>query len=180
MIKGISTISLLAAAVLAAHGAAAQSVTNMNALQGLVSLTTLGNTNSGKAALASNLTITSEIQSGAAHQPLLLSFPDQQQQALRDALITDVNAYQLADGLGSTLGDAYQTATSYTSKDDVTSISPAVARLIGFANATSHANSNAGKYFLANETLEGKVPVSGRPCDPERRQRRHGRLWQGL
>ena len=160
-IKGISTVSLIAAAVLAAHGVAAQSVTNLNALQGLVSLTTLGNTDSGKAALASNLTITSDIQSGAAHQPLLLSFPDQQQQALRDALITDVNAYQLADGLGSTLGDAYQTATSYTSKDDVTSISPAVARLIGFANATSHADSNAGKYFLANETLEGKVPVSG-------------------
>ena len=160
-IKGISTVSLIAAAVLAAHGAAAQSVTNLNALQGLVSLTTLGNTDAGKAALASNLTITSEIQSGAAHQPLLLSFPDQQQQALRDALITDVNAYQLADGLGSKLGDAYQTATSYTSKDDVTSISPAVARLIGFANATSHADSNAGKYFLANETLEGKEPVSG-------------------
>jgi hypothetical protein len=160
-IKGISTVSLIAAAVLAAHGAAAQSVTNLNALQGLVSLTTLGNTDSGKAALASNLTVTSDIQSGAANQPLLLSFPDQQQQALRDALITDVNAYQLADGLGSTLGDAYQTATSYTSKDDVTSISPAVARLIGFANATSHADSNAGKYFLANETLEGRMPVSG-------------------
>jgi PAP2 superfamily len=157
IIKGITTIALVAAAV---HGAVAESVTNLNALQGLVSLTTLGNTDAGNAALASNLTITSEIQSGAANQPLLLSFPGQQRQALCDALITDANAYQLADGLGSKLGDAYQTATSYSSKDDVTSISPAVARLIGFANATSHAESNAAKYFLANETLEGKTPVS--------------------
>ena len=47
----------------------------MNALQGLVSLTTLGNTDAGKAALASNLTITGDIQSGVAHQPLLLVLP---------------------------------------------------------------------------------------------------------
>ena len=111
ILKGISTISLIAAAALTAHGAAAQSVTNMNALRGLVSLTTLGNTDAGKAALASNFTVTGDIQSGAANQPLLLSFPDQQQQALRDAFITGV-AYELADGLGSKLGDAYQATTS--------------------------------------------------------------------
>jgi PAP2 superfamily protein len=160
IIKGLSTISLLVAAALAAHGAATQSVTSMNALRGLASLSTLGNTSAGKAALASNLTVTSEIQSGAANQPLLLFFPEQQQQALRDTLITDVNAYQLADGLGTTLGDAYHSATRYASTDDATNTSPAIARLIGFANATSHVDSNAAKYFLANETLEGKTPVS--------------------
>jgi hypothetical protein len=43
--------------VLTAHAAATQSVTNMNALQGLVPVTTLGNTDAGRAALASNLTV---------------------------------------------------------------------------------------------------------------------------
>ena len=165
ILKGISTISLIAVAALTAHGAAAQSVTNMNALRGLVSLTTLGKTDAGKAALASNFTVTGDIQSGAANQPLLLSFPDQQQQALRDAFITGV-AYELADGLGSKLGDAYQATTSHTSMGDCKTLSftsklPAVARLIGFANATSHADSDASKYFFANGTRDGTEPVSG-------------------
>jgi hypothetical protein len=95
----------------------------------------------------------------------LLSFPDQQQQALRDAFITGV-AYELADGLGSKLGDAYQATTSHTSMGDCktlsfTSILPAVARLIGFANATSHADSDAAQFFFANETRDGTEPVSG-------------------
>src|SRR5438034_1103247 len=107
--KRIGTISLLAAAF-TAHGievAAAQSLTNMNALEGLAPMAALGNSVSGKTALASNFTVTGALQSGAAKQPLLLPFPDQQQQALRDALISGV-AYELADGLGSTLGPAYQ------------------------------------------------------------------------
>jgi PAP2 superfamily protein len=165
ILKGISTISLLAAATLTAHGAATLSVTNVNALRGLVSLTTLGNTDAGKAALASNFTVTGAIQSGAVNQPLLLSFRDQQQQALRDAFITGV-AYELADGLGSKLGDAYQATTRHTSMGDCktlsfTSILPAVARLIGYANATSHADSDAAKFFFANETRDGTEPVSG-------------------
>ena len=122
ILKGISTISLLAAATLTAHGAATLGVTNMNALRGLVSLTTLGNTDAGKAALASNFTVTGAIQSGAVNQPLLLSFPDQQQQALRDAFITGV-AYELADGLGSKLGDAYQATTRHTSMGDCKTLS---------------------------------------------------------
>lgn len=165
ILGGISTISLVAVAALTAQGAGAQSVTNMNALRGLVSLTILGNTDAGKAALTSNFTVTGAIQSGAANQPLLLSFPEQQQQALRDAFITGV-AYELADGLGNKLGDAYQATTSFTSMNDCkptsfTSILPAVARLIGFANATSRADSDAAKFFLANETRDGTEPVSG-------------------
>jgi hypothetical protein len=164
ILKGISTISLIAVAALTAQGAAAQSVTNRNALRGLVSLTNLGNTDAGKAALASNFAVTGAIQSGAANQPLLLSFPDQQQQALRDAFITGV-AYELADGLGSKLGDAYKTTTSHTSMGDCktlsfTSVLPAVARLIGFANATSHADSDAAKFFFANGTRDGNEPAS--------------------
>lgn len=107
--------AFIAAAALAARGEAMLSVTNLNALRGLVSLTTLGNTEAGKAALASNFTITGDIQSGVAHQPLLLSFADQQQQALRDALITGV-AYELADGLGSKLGVAYQKTLARTAR----------------------------------------------------------------
>jgi membrane-associated phospholipid phosphatase len=96
-----------------------------------------------------------------AHQPLLLAFADQQQQALRDALITGV-AYELADGLGNKLGVAYQTTILADCKTSIfTSKLPAVARLIGFANATSHADSDASKYFFANGTRDGTEPVSG-------------------
>ena len=159
--KGISTISLLAAATLTAHGAATLGVANMNALEGLAPITALGNTDAGRAALASNFTITGDIQRGVAHQPLLLSFADQQQQALRDALITGV-AYELADGLGNKLGVAYQTTIIADCKTSIfTSKLPTVARLIGFANATSHADSDASKFFFANATRDGTEPVSG-------------------
>jgi hypothetical protein len=40
------------------------SVTNLNALQGLAPMTALGKTDAGKAALASNFTVTGDIQSG--------------------------------------------------------------------------------------------------------------------
>ena len=160
-VMAVFPAAFIAAAALAAPGEATLTVTNLNALHGLVSLTTLGNTDAGRAALVSNFTITGEIQSGVAHQPLLLSFPDQQQQALRDALITGV-AYELADGLGNKLGDAYQTTISADCKTSIfTSKLPAVARLIGFANATSHADSDASKYFFANGTRDGGKPVSG-------------------
>ena len=146
---------------LTAHGAATLGVANMNALEGLAPITALGNTDAGRASLASNFTITGDIQSGVAHQPLLLAFADQQQQALRDALITGV-AYELADGLGNKLGVAYQTTIIADCKTSIfTSKLPAVARLIGFANATSHADSDASKYFFANGTRDGTEPVSG-------------------
>src|SRR6476659_9156163 len=160
-VMAVFPAALIAAAALAAPGEATLTVTNLNALHGLVSLTTLGNTEAGRAALVSNFTITGDIQSGVAHQPLLLSFTEQQQQALRDALITGV-AHELADGLGNKLGDAYQTPISADCKTSIfTSKLPAVARLIGFANATSHADSDASKYFFANGTRDGTEPVSG-------------------
>src|SRR6476646_1231892 len=164
ILNAISTISLLTAAALAAHAAAMLSGTNMNALEGLAPITALGNTDAGKAALASNFTITGDIQSGAAKQPLLLSFPGQQQQALRDAFITGV-ASELADGLGSKLGTAYQTTTTHPPLDDCknlrfASILPAVGRLIDFGNATSYSDSDAAKFFFANETRDGKEPAS--------------------
>lgn len=105
---------ILAAAVatLGARQAHAQSPTNLNVLQGLAPISALETTIIGKAALAANLSVTAAIQDGSANQPLLLSFPEQRQQALRDAYITDGNAYELADGLGTKLGGIYWSLTT--------------------------------------------------------------------
>src|SRR4051812_46990745 len=78
----------------------AQSATNIIALRGLAPVSTLPNTPEGKAALAANLTVTGDIQTGTLKQPILLPFPEQEQLALRDCFITDGNATELADGLG--------------------------------------------------------------------------------
>ncbi|MBV8192686.1 MAG: hypothetical protein JO339_36050 [Alphaproteobacteria bacterium] len=76
----------------------------------------------GKAALASNYTVTGGIQTGVIRQPTLLPFAEQQQ-ALRDAFITDGNLAQLADGLGTTLGAAYLAGAHYLDRERFTSIS---------------------------------------------------------
>ncbi len=162
---GVSAIAMLAALALGASGAAAQTATNLVVLQGLAPVTALANTEAGRAALAQNLAITGAIQNGSARQPLLLAFPEQQQLALRDAYITAANASELADGLGSKLGGAWQAVAHTTSPDGGktithTAISPAVAELIAYATATTSFDSNAGKFFFANATLDGKQPVS--------------------
>ncbi|MCV7134429.1 phosphatase PAP2 family protein [Mycobacterium hodleri] len=157
-------VIVCASALLSPGTATAQSVTSLTVLRGLTPVATLDNTDAGRAALAANLTVTGAIQNGIANQPTLLPFPDQQQQALRDAFITDGNAYQLADGLGTALGDAYQRLTSYTrdadGNEDYTNVSPAVANLIAYASDVTKTDSNAGKYFFANATTDGKEPVS--------------------
>ncbi len=163
--KCVNAIAILAAMTLPAAGAEAQSAANLNALQGLAPVSALDDTDAGKAALARNVVITGNIQDGTAHQPTLLPFPAQQQQALRDAFITSGNAYELADGLGSKLGGVYRSSTSYTSTDDgktstFTNISPAIAHLIAYASATTSSDSNAGKYFFANATVDKTQAVS--------------------
>jgi hypothetical protein len=164
---GSTTMRAVVLAVLAlpAAGAQAQTAANLTALQGLAPVTTLDNTPAGKAALAANLTITGAIQNGVAHRPTLLPFPEQQQQALRDAYITSDNANGLADALGSKLGGVWRVSASTTSTDDgktvsVTNISPAVGRLIAYAYLTTGSDSASGKFFFANATLEGTKPVS--------------------
>lgn len=158
------TVIVCAGTLLSPATATAQSVTALSVLRGLTPVATLNNTDAGRAALAANFTVTGAIQNGTAGQPTLLPFADQQQQALRDAFITDGNAYQLADGLGTKLGGAYQRLTSYTrdpdGNEDFTNVSPAVADLIAFASSTTEADSNAGKYFFANATTDGRTPVS--------------------
>jgi hypothetical protein len=125
-------IAVILTAVLQATPTLAQSPTNLTALQGLVPTSALANTAAGKAALAANLAVTAAVQDGSAKQPLLLPFPEQQQQALRDAYITDGNAYELADGLGTALSHAYWSLVTFQSPNDgktssFTSLSPAIA-----------------------------------------------------
>jgi hypothetical protein len=123
-------------------------------------VTTLVNTEAGQAALGANYVVTGGIQTGAIKQPTLLPFSEQQQQALRDVFITSGNLAQLADGLGTTLGSAYVARAHYINRQDFTSISEIVNNVIAYANATSGANSNAGKYFFANETTNGTNSAS--------------------
>src|SRR5271170_3267785 len=146
--------------IMGGAAADAQSAANMAVLRGLAPVSALSNSAAGKAALASNYTVTGGIQTGAIRQPTLLPFAEQQQQALRDAFITDGDLAQLADGLGTTLGAAYQARAHYLDRERFTNVSNAVAELIAYANSTSGSDSNAGKYFFANGTIDGKRPVS--------------------
>ena len=140
--------------------AGAQSAATMAALQGLAPLTVLPGTEAGKAALRANFDVTAAIQAGTTGPRTLLPFAAQQQQALRDAFITGGNATELADGLGTRLGAAYQSLAHYESPRQFTNVSPAVANLIAYANETTAVDSNAGKYFFANATTNGKDAVS--------------------
>ena len=153
---GIGLVAL-AMSIVAAD---AQSATNMAALKGLAPVSALSSSPDGRAALASNYTVTGGIQTGVVRQPTLLPFAEQQQQALRDAFITDGNLTQLADGLGTTLGAAYQARAHYLDRERFTSISKTIDQVIAYANSTSGSDSNVGKYFFANGTTDGKKPVS--------------------
>lgn len=132
----------------------------MAVLKGLAPVTVLANTPAGKEALAANYTVTGGIQTGEIRQATLLPFPEQQQQALRDAFITWGNLAQLSDGLGTSLGASYVARAHYLDSAHFTSLSPSVADLIAYATAVTGSNAGAGKYFFANETTDGKTPVS--------------------
>ncbi len=156
-----AAIGVCLLALLAGVGAAdAQTATNLAVLKGLAPVSALMSTPAGKAALSSNFVVTGGIQTGVIRQPTLSPFPEQQQQALRDAFITDGNLAQLADGLGTTLGAAYQARAHYLDRDRFTNVSDAVAEVIAYANSTTGPDSNSGKYFFANATTDGKNPIS--------------------
>jgi len=140
--------------------AVAQQTPEQAVFAGLVSTSALGNSAAGRAALAGNLTVTGAIQNGTMKQPALLNFASQQQQALRDAFSTYSNLTQLADGLGTALGAAYQARATQTDPSHFTAISPAVTTVIAYANHTSGMHSNAAKYFFANATTNGNTPIS--------------------
>jgi hypothetical protein len=129
-------------------------------MKGLAPVSVLLNTDAGKAALGANFKVTGGIQTGAIAQPTLLPFPEQQQQALRDAFSTGSNLAQLSDGLGTTLGSAYVARFHYINQKHTSKMPQSIADLIYYATAISGAHSNAGKYLFANETKDGKIPVS--------------------
>jgi PAP2 superfamily len=151
---------LVVMCVLAPLRTGAQTATNLVVLKGLAPVTVLPNTYAGKAALAANFTVTGGIQTGALRQSTLLPFADQQQQALKDAFITDGDLANLGDGLGTTLGSAYQARAHYTDREHFTNLSQAVRDFIAYTNITTELDSNSGKYFFANATVNGKTPVS--------------------
>lgn len=150
---------IIAAALVTVAGAHAQTPANMIALNGLSPLSSLPLTATGQAALRSNYEVTGSIQSGATSQPLLQSFAEQQRLAIRDAFITGANGYELADGLGTSLGGAYQSLTVYTSSKTFGSISNNIAALFAYTSAVSASDSNSGKYLFANATTDGAQPV---------------------
>lgn len=156
------TAKALAAAlwIAAPAGVHAQSAANVKALEGLSPVATLLKTPEGQAALSANMSVTSGIQTGEIEQPFLLPFEEQQQLALKDSFITDGNATQLADGLGTKLGNIYQAKTAYVDWKTFPNISKSVADVIAYTNATTKSDSNSGKYFFANGTKNGKEPVA--------------------
>jgi hypothetical protein len=158
--KGKTFLAIGVLCALMPFQAGAQSTTDMAVLKGLSPVTMLSNTPEGTAALAANYTVTGGIQTGAIRQSTLLPFAEQQQQALRDAFITSGNLAQLADGLGTTLGASYLARAHYIDQTNFTNISQPIADVIAYANATTGMNSNAGKYFFANATTDGKTSVS--------------------
>ncbi len=151
---------LAAVCLLAPLPAVAQSAQNLAVLKGLAPVAALSNSRAGEAALAANLTVTGDIQTGALAQPTLLPFCEQRQQALKDAFITFGDLANLADGLGATLGSAYIARAHYRDRQHFTNISPAVADVVAYTISTAESDSSAGKYFFANETTDGKTPVS--------------------
>lgn len=146
----------MAGALLAGSPAWARTANNLAVLRGLAPVTALSRTPAGRAALGANYSVTGGIQTGAIRLPTLLPFAERRRQALRDAVTTDGNLAQLADGLGTTLGAAYEARAHSTDREHYTNVSPTLAGLIAHTNATAGSDSNAGKYFFAN----GKLPVS--------------------
>src|SRR6516165_7153316 len=140
----LSALALLAA--FAAPAAQAQTAANLNALRGLVPFSTLLNSSEGKAALEENGKTTTAIQTGTSHQPSLEPAPFPREQSIRDAFITFANATQLADGLGTTLGAAYQKRATYSEGKDkpgFTSVSPNVALLLAYSIVVAESDSNS-------------------------------------
>jgi hypothetical protein len=143
----------------------AQSAAELLVLRGLAPVSALQSTPAGKAALAANFAVTAAIQDGSAHQPALLPFAAQQAQSLRDGFITSGNAANLADALGSTLAPIYQSGARYSAGDDgrtfsFTSLSPALAEVLGYAYDTAHADAGLSKFFFGSGTQDGSQPAS--------------------
>ncbi len=157
--RPLVTTALIAAAIVLSFSGRAQSAPSTTAqrtLAGLAPFSTLLQTGAGRGALAANLARTGAIQTGTSGQHALQPFPQQQTQALKDATITDANALELADGLGSALGRAYAQLGSCTSTDDgpayptCTIEVPTLGSLLAYTARLTAADANAGKFAFSN------------------------------
>ncbi|MEG9433243.1 phosphatase PAP2 family protein [Terriglobus sp. ADX1] len=153
-------IFVAALAVLATTVTASSQAPSETVLRGLSTVTVLSRTASGRAALSSNLTVTSGIQTGAIPQPTLLPDGEQRGQSLRDADVTSANASQLADALGTALGAAYVARAHSIDREHYTVAAESITRVLRLATGTSGPHSNEGKYLFGNGTTNGTTPVS--------------------
>lgn len=158
-------LTIAAISTLSWSFAFAQSSADITVLKGLAPVTALTKTSAGKDALGANFSVTGGIQTGTIRQPTLLPFAEQQQQALRDAFITDRNLAELADGLGTTLGSAYVARFHYIDEKQTSRLPESLGDLIRYATAISGAHSNEGKYLFANGTTDGKTPAPSAEAD---------------
>lgn len=153
---------ILAIAVWCIFSLTAQSQQNPEraVIEGLSRAAILPTTSEGNAALAVNYVITGDIQTGNVRQPTLLPFHEQQQQAIRDAFITDGNLANLADGLGSTLGASYVSRAHYIDRTHFSSVSDRVASVISYVCKISSNDSAIAKFLFANGTTDGHTAAS--------------------
>ena len=152
---GAAVLALTAGAALA-DPPAPQTLT---ALRGLAPVSALSATDAGRSALSANFNVTGGVQTGTIRQPTLMPFAQQQTQSIRDAFIAFANLTDLADGLGTTLGAAYQARAHYLDRQHFTSVSKSVAEVINYAESVALSDAGAGKFFFANGTLDGKTPA---------------------
>jgi hypothetical protein len=166
--RSFITAALLALAIVASLTCRVQSapVTSVQrALAGLAPFSALLLTPAGRDALAANLAVTAAIQTGKSGQHALQPFAQQQTQALKDATITDANAAELGDGLGSSLGRAYAQLGSCTSADTgstpmaCTIVVPTLGSLLAYTARLTGTDAAAGKYGFSNGST-GAVPRS--------------------
>jgi len=155
----LRTFAAALAVVATAVSASAQSPSE-TVLRGLSTVTVLSKSAAGRAALSSNLSVTSGIQTGAIPQPTLLPDMEQRGQSLRDADITSANASQMADALGTALGAAYVARAHAIDRDRYTVAAESITRVLRIATGTSGPHSNEGKFLFANGTTNGTTPVS--------------------
>lgn len=153
-------IFVAALAVPATTVTASSQAPSETVLRGLSTVTVLSRTASGRAALSSNLTVTSGIQTGAIPQPTLLPDGEQRGQSLRDADVTSANASQLADALGTALGAAYVARAHSIDREHYTVAAESITHVLRLATGTSGPHSNEGKYLFGNGTTNGTTPVS--------------------
>lgn len=160
----LSALALLTAltSVHAAH--AQQCQANLATLRGLAPFSTLTGTSAGIAALEADAKNSALIQTHTSTQPQLQADSGPMEQALRDAFLTLTNATQLADGLGTSLGGAYQKQTVYIEGKDFESshgpnITDNLGKLFGYSVAFTGGSGGAGKRFFADGTFKCDDPA---------------------